>query len=366
MTAAMPAWPEIADWWWSWTVGVSVQVAVLFAIVWLLDGMLRRWVRPHVLAAIWLVVACKLVLPPTLTSPVSLARIARPDFLPVVGASAAPATADSNVALLLFAVWLTGVIILATWTLGRYRALRAALLPTATVPDDDTLIEMIDHAKNQLGIRHSVEVRVCPGNATPAVIGFWRPVVLLSRGFLDAHADSDVHHALLHELAHIKRRDSLASLVSLSLQLLYWFHPVVWLVRRRQAALREICCDWMVVRTLGGAAPAYRDTLLSLARPMITGDRAGQLGIVHRHGQLLQRLEWLDRSFRPASFASRIATGALCGTLIACCVPLAPQRVRPEPLTPVAALRDPSETAGCLRLRYAVFTAMAAEASAVE
>ena len=90
--------------------------------------------------------------------------------------------------------------------------------------------------------------------------------------------------------------------------------------------LRELCCDQTVVDVLREATPRYRRTLLELSRPLI--DRpartlgAGGLAFIHRHSQLLARLDWLERPLPRYPLVRRIATMSLCGWLLLCCVPL--------------------------------------------
>ena len=69
MIEALNRW---SDQWFRWEAAVFWQVAVLIAIVWLIDLVIRKWAWPQLRYAMWLLILVKLVLPPTLTSPVSI------------------------------------------------------------------------------------------------------------------------------------------------------------------------------------------------------------------------------------------------------------------------------------------------------
>src|SRR5262245_18528592 len=94
------------------------------------------------------------------------------------------------------------------------------------------------------------EVLLVPGPVPPMVwaIGFTR--VLFPAGLLD-RLDSGGRHALLiHELAHVRRRDHWVRWLELLVLALYWWYPLVWLARYRLQASEEECCDAWVVDEL--------------------------------------------------------------------------------------------------------------------
>ncbi len=337
--------------WWGWVGPVSLQVLPLAVVVALLDRLLARRAWPQLRAALWLVVALKLVVPPTLSSPVSLARV-----VPLPASSSASVPETSAVPAI-FLAWLVGVLVFAAVTAWRYRGLRRRWLAGRPAPQPAWLAAAARDAADRLGLKRLPPVRLQPNVPGPAVVGFLRPVVVLPAGLPSSASREQVGHVLLHELAHVKRRDPLASLALLALQLLYWFHPLVWLARARLAALRELCCDQTVTGALRGDAPAYRRTLLELARPLVSRPAPGGLGLVHRHSQLLARLEWLERPLARRPHVRRAATAFAFAAIFACCVPLAP-REAPSPVSQLPPLED---LEGCLQLRYAVFGLLAEE-----
>ena len=67
---------------------------------------------------------------------------------------------------------------------------------------------------------------------------------------------------LVHELAHLRRRDHWVRWLELIVAGLYWWYPLVWLACRRLQAAEEECCDAWVVSELPGYGDAYAGALL--------------------------------------------------------------------------------------------------------
>ena len=97
----------------------------------------------------------------------------------------------------------------------------------------------------------------------PVVIGYIRPVILLPFGLLAGLPAAQVEALLIHELAHIRRRDYLVNLLLSVLETLFFFHPAIWwmgIVVRRE---RELCCDDTTIRYSGDSI-AYAKALSAL------------------------------------------------------------------------------------------------------
>ena len=97
----------------------------------------------------------------------------------------------------------------------------------------------------------------------PAAVGVLHPFVLLPEGMTEALDDRPLRDVLIHECAHLSRRDPLVGLLQRLVGALFWPHPLLIVLNRRLAQAREEVCDDYVLRT--GDAPAYARTLLTLA-----------------------------------------------------------------------------------------------------
>jgi beta-lactamase regulating signal transducer with metallopeptidase domain len=101
---------------------------------------------------------------------------------------------------------------------------------------------------------------------SPAVVGAVKPILLLPDGFCGRESDL-VLSALLHELAHIARRDYALNLCCRWLFLAVGWHPVAWLIASAIDQSREAACDEAAAGGVGSKT-AYAENLLTLARSL--------------------------------------------------------------------------------------------------
>lgn len=84
----------------------------------------------------------------------------------------------------------------------------------------------------------------------PVVIGALKPVILLPIGLLSNLPPAQVEAILLHELAHIRRKDYLVNLLQSFAEVLFFFNPAVLWLSSLLRDEREHCCDDLAISTL--------------------------------------------------------------------------------------------------------------------
>lgn len=112
----------------------------------------------------------------------------------------------------------------------------------------------------------SCRVLLVPELRSPSTAGWLRPCVFLPRELVPQLERSELVHVLLHELIHVRRRDYLwDQLATLSCGLVF-FHPAVWLARRRLRRERELACDQAMGGQLASRRLRYAECLMRLAK----------------------------------------------------------------------------------------------------
>jgi HEAT repeat protein/beta-lactamase regulating signal transducer with metallopeptidase domain len=166
-----------------------------------------------------------------------------------------------------------------------------------------------------IGLKNPVHLLASPHIATPMTWGVARPVVMLPSAAEDWN-DERRRVVMLHEMAHIRRKDSLTHMFAQLACAVYWFHPLVWKAAARMRAEAERASDDLVLRS-GTRASVYADHLLELIRT-IGGMRTPAIALPMAQrstfeGRLLAILEpHLDRSApRPLVVSGMILVVAL-------------------------------------------------------
>jgi len=242
----------------------------------------------------------------------------------------------------LITVWLAGVALVLGWlAIGLW--LRWSLSRRAQIVRSGPCMEAARSVAAQLGLKRDLVLLRGADDAVPMTWGSLRPVVYLPPGAEDWSAEQR-RSVLLHELAHVRRWDSLTRSVSQLACAVFWFHPLTWYAAHRLLKEQERACDDMVL--LAGAEPdEYATTLLTLARryrhrrPAVVGALA-----LARRTTLENRLVSILDPRRKRITMSRPHRFVLLATFVAIVIPLA--SLQPAPAEPAVTSAQPAIASG--------------------
>ncbi len=330
-----------------------VQSGVLIVILLAADFLLRRKVRAIFRYWLWMLILAKLLLPPTLSSPVSIGRfmaaqvtaadaikksfvdknfhhqssseatavlqLNSPSASPLL-LSNKPTTppAELNLSAVsltwqggIFLLWLTIVSVMLLLLLQR--AVFVCGLVRQSNEASHLTKDMLGLCCKTMGIRGRVGLKVSHNTTSPAVCGLFRPVILLPDG-LDSNLNSDqLKTVLTHELAHLRQDDLWINLLQTVLQIVYFYNPLLWLANWTIRRVREQAVDECVQVSLGEGARQYPETLLTVARlafqrPALS---MGLIGVIESKSALAGRIKKMLNQPEP-----KTAKLGLIGTVI--------------------------------------------------
>ncbi len=128
--------------------------------------------------------------------------------------------------------------------------------------NDSALADLNDKLARQLYLP-APAISLCSETITPFVIGLWQPKIILPPD-ATTWSNQSLTFVLLHEMAHIKRRDLLTQFLAGSIVAVNWFNPLSWWLFSQMMRLRELACDDAVL--LQEQQPVnYAETLLEVA-----------------------------------------------------------------------------------------------------
>jgi beta-lactamase regulating signal transducer with metallopeptidase domain len=272
-------------------------------------------------------------------------------------------TAASSVspAQVLLAVWMVGALaVLGRLVLG----LRAAgrLARNAEVVEDPAWTELLERLGRVMEVRRPVALLRSAEAAMPLTWGALRPAILLPAE-ADAWTPERRTVVLMHELAHVARRDCLVQTLAEMCCAVWWFHPGAWWAARRMRVEREEACDDAVLAA-GARASDYAGHLLDVARRYRAPSLAAAIAMA-RPSQLEGRVRAVLAAERDRRAVTR-KTGAVCAAaVLLATLPLAavaPSERRPEPPRTYAWVLPDARTASTSEYHIALQVTPAAPA----
>lgn len=174
------------------------------------------------------------------------------------------------------------------WSFAYLRRIKRAASPAP-----DPLGGRFRHWVAACGIDRPARLLISDRIAAPLATGFRSPAVILPAALVGQFGERELDHVLLHELAHVARRDDWTNLLARCLGAVFGLHPVAAWVLRQVARERELACDdWVVSRT--GEARPYAASLARLfelcraRRRMVLA--AGMAGSASHLGERIETL----------------------------------------------------------------------------
>ncbi len=158
-------------------------------------------------------------------------------------------------------IWMMGSLAFMVTHLISYVRYKNLALKRGSIVRDKGILRRVFELKRELQIKDSVHIIEYPEAASPMVIGFLQPVLILPETQYDP---VEQYFILKHELVHLKRRDVFIKLLLVAANAVHWFNPLVWIMQKEAAVDMELSCDERVTQGADHAArKAYTETLLS-------------------------------------------------------------------------------------------------------
>jgi beta-lactamase regulating signal transducer with metallopeptidase domain len=200
-------------------------------------------------------------------------------------------------------IWLLGVACWSTrlfWTNLRFLSRIKCGVP---ISDPEILNDFTD-CLEVFRIKQRVELIETAAVDSPAVYGLWQKRLLLPQGILNRFSPRELHYVLLHELAHIKRRDLELNWLAVILQVLHWFNPVLWIAFARIRADRELATDALALsRAKLSENTQYGETIIKLAEWFVGPKTTPALvGIAEDKVQIKRRIVMIANAHRKRSW----------------------------------------------------------------
>jgi bla regulator protein BlaR1 len=154
---------------------------------------------------------------------------------------------------------------------------------------DENWAKRVAVLSSQLGINRIVGIAESGIAKVPMVIGHLKPLILIPAGLLTALPPAEIEAILVHELAHIQRRDYLVNLLQSFLEIIFFFNPAVLWLSALIRTERENCCDDIAVEQTSSKVNYIR-ALVSCQEYQLSAP-AYAMAFPGRRSQLMDRVK---------------------------------------------------------------------------
>lgn len=239
-------------------------------------------------------------------------------------------------------IWLAGaavvVLPLMMGTAGAFRQVRRAERVT-----EETWLGLLESLRGELHLTRPVRLRQWANESIPAVFGVFCPTILIPDG-AEQWCENRRRAVLLHELAHVKRRDCLTQLLAQLACVLYWFNPLAWLVARQLRIERERACDDLVL-SAGQRPSEYADHLLEMVRTLQSRTCPSLAAVaMAKKSNFEHRLLAILDAARPRKAFTKAATTEAFLVIVAVLLPLAMLHVTTKTPMPQTTIQPSTTT----------------------
>lgn len=243
---------------------MTIQTAVLFLFVFLISRIFRK--APAIfLYYLWGIMLLRFAFFGTIRVPDVISAIFEkaPAMiilqLPSIAIKPMPVITNPHLstASILLLVWVGGILLLTLKLFVSEKQFYRSLEYCRETDLDGKILPLLAVA----GVNQKVRILIGENVPAPFVRGILRPAVYLPSTVINWPEDR-FRNAVMHEIAHIKRRDVLAIALQNILSVVYFFNPVIWLTTLQMNSQREKVCDDFALLKLNEDAGKYGKSLL--------------------------------------------------------------------------------------------------------
>ena len=230
---------------------------------------------------------------------------------------------------LLVFFWSIGIFImffLLYRSVKQVKALHSSALPLQNEELNALYIECL----NEVNSKHTIPIYSTAFLKSPVLAGFlhpriYLPIHLISDFNAGTISSTDIRYMLLHELQHYKHKDILIGYLINTVNVFYWFNPLIWYFLKRIRQERELACDSAVLQLLKETEyKSYGNTLINFAETIALSPFPLTMGISGNIKQLKGRILNIA-SFHQPTFKQKIRGYLICifvSTIIIGCIPI--------------------------------------------
>ena len=151
---------------------------------------------------------------------------------------------DNNLMLYVAYLWLFITIVIAVYTFIKYTRFKNLVVDVSYDIEDNDINCIYKNLLKELNVKKKIELRGSDELISPAGMGLFKSYIFLPDY---PYSKDELTWILKHELMHFKNKDILIKFLMLSVKIIYWFNPLVYIMSNKVNLDCELCCDESVL-----------------------------------------------------------------------------------------------------------------------
>lgn len=201
-----------------------------------------------------------------------------------------------------FLVWLIGTLLIGAYTMV-ISIIFNNKVTQGTVLKDKEILNILEECKSKMNINKVIPVIEIEGLYSPAILGYINPKILIPLNAPSTINLNEFHYVFLHELCHLRRKDTILNYLIRLICVLHWFNPLIWYAFYKMRQDRELCCDATTLSYINPAdSKEYGHTIINLISNFQVLPRvAGISGMLENKSQIKRRIIMI-KSFKKDTY----------------------------------------------------------------
>ncbi|NMM62707.1 peptidase M56 [Clostridium sp. P21] len=219
---------------------------------------------------------------------------------------------NPDISFFLSLIWIIGVFVISIYKLSIYINFQNKIRKRNAFCDTE-VINILENCKSQMKIIRYIKLVETEKVKSPSLIGVIHPIILIPKNMHEIVPMSKLSYIFIHELSHLKQRDTVMNWIMLILGILHWFNPAIHYGFSKMCEDMEISCDSLALSYINDdEAKEYGLTILSLAEKIsIYTNLPGMASIVSSKSKIKRRIIMIKMFNKKSHKVSAVAMASL-------------------------------------------------------
>ncbi|URZ08553.1 M56 family metallopeptidase [Clostridium felsineum] len=314
------------------TLRLSIMAAVAALIIWVIKLVLKNRMSPTWHYYIWLIILIRLILPYSLSSPVSIYNTVNIDrsvskniinsnntqmisnqttsYIKVNSNNDFIKDKKQDILQILSVVWIVGIVIGVVYLFSVYLIFYSKIRKEPEYREVE-ICDLLEECKKEMKIKRNIQIKKSQSVKTPCITGFIKPCILLPDYIAYKLTKEEIKYVIIHELSHFKHKDIIINWISILLNLIHWFNPILYFSFKKLKQDSEIACDAKALSYIkSGERKEYGKTIINLIAIISTFDvKPWEVAMVNK-SEIKRRIIMISK------FKKRRIVGTIVGVLL--------------------------------------------------